>query len=93
MLHEDRAKLTPETLDMKRAIDSLREELEAIDWYRQRIDAATDDNLRAVLRHNMEEEFEHAAMVLEWIRQHEPAADAHLRKYLFTDSADIAARE
>jgi ferritin-like protein len=60
------------------------EELEAIDWYDQRVDAATDDELRAILAHNRDEEKEHAAMVLEWLRRNDPKFDEHLRTYLFT---------
>ena len=61
------------------------EEFEAIDWYGQRIDAATDDELRQILAHNRDEEKEHAAMVLEWLRRHDPELDRHLRTYLFTE--------
>jgi len=83
-LHESADKLKPETIDTHRAIVSLMEELEAIDWYRQRVDAATDSQLRAVLEHNMNEEIEHASMVLEWIRRHVPKFDEALKTYLFT---------
>ena len=76
--------LTPETRNMHRAIVSLMEELEAIDWYQQRVDATSDEALRTILTHNRDEEKEHAAMVLEWIRRHDPVFDAHLRQYLFT---------
>ena len=86
-LHESADKLKPETIDTHRAIVSLMEELEAIDWYRQRVDAATDSQLRAVLEHNMNEEIEHASMVLEWIRRHVPKFDEALRAYLFTTVA------
>ena len=83
-LHEPADKLKPETIDIHRAIVSLMEELEAIDWYRQRVDAAGDSGLRAVLEHNMNEEIEHASMVLEWIRRKVPKFDETLRTYLFT---------
>jgi uncharacterized protein len=76
--------LTPETRDLHRAIVSLMEELEAIDWYQQRVDATTDDALRAILAHNRDEEKEHASMILEWIRRRDPAFNSHLRNYLFT---------
>jgi hypothetical protein len=66
------------------------EELEAVDWYDQRIDATTDDELGGILRHNRDEEKEHAAMVLEWLRRHDPVLDAHLRTYLFTDAPILA---
>jgi ferritin-like protein len=83
-LHESSQDLTPQTRDMHRAIVSLMEELEAIDWYQQRVDATADEALRTILAHNRDEEKEHASMVLEWIRRHDPAFDVNLRKYLFT---------
>ena len=83
--HEAEARLSPRTRDLHRAIVSLQEELEAIDWYQQRVDATTDEALRTILAHNRDEEKEHASMVLEWIRRHDPAFDAHLKKYLFTN--------
>jgi hypothetical protein len=69
------------------------EELEAIDWYGQRVDAAGDAELRAILAHNREEEQEHAAMVLEWIRRHDAGFDRHLRSYLFTDGSIVGREE
>jgi uncharacterized protein len=83
-LHEPIDKLKPETINIHRAIVSLMEELEAIDWYRQRADACTDAQLRAILEHNMNEEIEHASMVLEWIRRNVPKFDESLKTYLFT---------
>ena len=83
--HEPIAELTDETRDMHRAITSLMEELEAVDWYNQRIDACKDDELKAILRHNRDEEKEHAAMVLEWIRRKDSCLDKELKDYLFTD--------
>jgi ferritin-like protein len=91
-LHESAEKLSPATIDRHRATVSLMEELEAVDWYDQRIDAATDEELKAILRHNRDEEKEHAAMVLEWLRRHDPALDEQLRTYLFKDG-DIVASE
>ena len=85
--HEAAEQLRPETRDMHRAITSLMEELEAIDWYQQRIDAAGDPELAAVLAHNRDEEKEHACMVLEWIRRRDPCFDEYLRRYLFTSGA------
>jgi ferritin-like protein len=82
--HESEEHLQPTTRDMHRAIVSLMEELEAIDWYQQRVDAAGDEELREILRHNRDEEKEHAAMVLEWIRRRDPGFDEVLRTYLFT---------
>ena len=84
--HESPQDLTPQTRDMHRAIVSLMEELEAIDWYQQRIDATSDESLRTILTHNRDEEKEHASMVLEWIRRHDPVFEAHLKTYLFTTS-------
>ena len=66
-------------------MQSVIEELEAADWYNQRVDATTDDDLRAILRHNRDEEKEHAAMALEWWRRRDPVLDRHLRTYLFTE--------
>ena len=83
--HEDAESLKPATRDRHRAIASLMEELEAVDWYDQRIDAAGDEELRQILAHNRDEEKEHAAMVLEWLRRHDPQLDAHLKGYLFTE--------
>ncbi len=82
--HEPSQDLKPQTRDMHRAIVSLMEELEAIDWYQQRVDAAGDDALRTILAHNRDEEKEHAVMVLEWIRRHDPVFDEQMKKYLFT---------
>ena len=84
-LHEDPKALGPDVIDRHRAIVSLMEELEATDWYEQRIAATADDELKAILAHNRDEEKEHAAMVLEWLRRHDPALDANLRKCLFTE--------
>jgi ferritin-like protein len=83
-LHEQRELLGEETVDYHRAMTSLCEELEAIDWYDQRVDATSDDSLAAVLAHNRDDEKEHAAMTLEWIRRRDPAFDANLRKFLYT---------
>jgi uncharacterized protein len=84
-LHEDAAKLGPAVIDRHRAIASVMEELEAVDWYDQRAAATEDEALRAVLVHNRDEEKEHAAMALEWLRRGDPVFDAHLRKYLFSE--------
>lgn len=83
--HEPVEELSDEARDMHRAITSLMEELEAVDWYNQRMDATRDPELRAILEHNRDEEKEHAAMVLEWIRRHDPRLDEELKDYLFTD--------
>jgi uncharacterized protein len=91
-LHEPAEKLSPATIDRHRATVSLMEELEAVDWYDQRIDAATDVELKAILRHNRDEEKEHAAMVLEWLRRQDPVLDQQLRTYLFKDG-DVMSTE
>jgi len=83
--HESLEELSEKTRDMHRAIVSLMEELEAVDWYNQRIDACTDDELKAILRHNRDEEKEHAAMVLEWIRRQDPIFDKEMKDTLFSD--------
>jgi uncharacterized protein len=83
--HEPINELSDETRDMHRAIVSLMEELEAVDWYNQRADACSDPELKAILEHNRDEEKEHAAMVLEWIRRKDPAFSHELKDYLFTD--------
>lgn len=87
--HESDDVLTPLTKDMHRAIASLMEELEAVDWYQQRVEATADEELRAILAHNRDEEIEHAAMVLEWLRRRNVKFDEMLRTYLFTNGAII----
>jgi ferritin-like protein len=82
--------LKPKTQDMARDLNSLQEELEAMDWYNQRIDVTHDEELRGILAHNRDEEKEHAAMVPEW--RHDPIWDGHLRTYLFT-TGDILIEE
>jgi hypothetical protein len=83
--HEPTAELKDETRDMHRAIVSLMEELEAVDWYNQRVDACKDPVLRAILAHNRDEEKEHAAMLMEWIRRKDGSFEKEMRDYLFTD--------
>ena len=83
--HEPIEELSNETRDMHRAITSLMEELEAVDWYNQRVDACKDPELKEILEHNRDEEKEHAAMVLEWIRRRDSVLDKELKDYLFTD--------
>ncbi len=90
--HEQHENLTEETRDLHRALSSLMEELEAVDWYQQRVDATQDPSLKEVLAHNRDEEIEHAAMVIEWLRRNHPKFDEQLRVYLFT-SGSIAEQE
>ena len=87
-LHEENLK--PETKDRHRAIVSIMEEFEAVDWYDQRAEACSDPDLAAVLAHNRDEEKEHAVMTLEWLRRHDPKLDEHLRTYLFTEGSLLA---
>ncbi|WDE12525.1 encapsulin-associated ferritin-like protein [Thalassomonas haliotis] len=83
--HEAIEELSQETKDMHRAIVSLMEELEAVDWYNQRIDACKDESLKRILIHNRDEEKEHAAMMMEWIRRRDRVMDKELKDYLFTE--------
>jgi ferritin-like protein len=91
-LHEPAEQLTERTIDVHRAVVSLIEELEAVDWYNQRAEACKDPQLQAVLRHNRDEEIEHASMTLEWIRRNVPKFGAALKLFLFT-SGEITAIE
>jgi ferritin-like protein len=83
--HEPLSELSTETRDLHRAIVSLMEELEAVDWYNQRVEACKDAELKKILKHNRDEEKEHAAMVIEWIRRNDESFEKHLKDYLFTD--------
>src|SRR5882757_8529553 len=82
--HEPYDLLSDETKNLHRAIVSLVEELEAVDWYNQRASVCPDEELRAVLMHHRNEEIEHAMMNLEWIRRHDAVFDRHMRTYLFS---------
>jgi ferritin-like protein len=88
-LHEAADALSAATVDRHRAITSLMEELAAVDWYDQRFDATDSEDLAAVLAHNRDEEKEHAAMTLEWLRRRDPVLDGHLRTYLFTEDSIV----
>lgn len=91
-LHEPPEALSSLVIDRHRAIASLMEELEAVDWYDQRVQACNDEELKRILAHNRDEEKEHACMVLEWLRRNDPVMDRHLRRFLFTEGP-IAGRE
>jgi ferritin-like protein len=91
--HESEDRITPLTRDLHRALASLQEELEAIDWYQQRMDAAHDDELRDILKHARDEEMEHATMVLEWIRRRSPEFDRTLRERLFAEGSIVHREE
>ncbi len=84
-LHETSSDLSEKTRDMHRAIVSLMEELEAVDWYQQRVDACKNEELKTILAHNRDEEKEHAAMLIEWLRRNDSAFSKELKDYLFTD--------
>ncbi|MGH8273609.1 MAG: encapsulin-associated ferritin-like protein [Gammaproteobacteria bacterium] len=84
--HEPLEKMSHEAVEMHRALTSLQEELEAVDWYRQRADACEDEALTEILLHNMREEIEHASMILEWLRRNSSDFDKQLKMYLFTDA-------
>lgn len=81
--HEERKNLSEKTLDLDRARQSLIEEIEAVNWYQERIDATDDETLKKILVHNRDEEKEHAAMIIEWIRRNDSAFHHELETYLF----------
>ena len=83
--HEAAQNISQETMDRHRAIVSLMEEFEAVDWYDQRVEAVADEDLREILAHNRDEEKEHASMLMEWLRRRDPSFDQNLRKYLFKE--------
>lgn len=91
--HEDYSKMSEETLNFSRAIKSLQEELEAVDWYNQRAEATGDRQLRRILEHNRDEEVEHAMMTLEYLRRMSPAFEKHMRTYLFTEGDIVGIEE
>lgn len=83
--HEPTNELSAETRDYNRALNSLKEEVEAINWYQQRVDATKDEALKKILAHNRDEEIEHACMAIEWLRRNMPGWEENLRTYLFTE--------
>jgi ferritin-like protein len=83
--HEPAEELDPKTRDISRAINSLKEELEAVDWYNQRVATTKDAALKKIMAHNRDEEIEHACMTLEWLRRNMDKWDHELRSYLFTE--------
>jgi ferritin-like protein len=90
--HEPEGELDPKTRDLHRALASLKEEIEAVDWYNQRVACANDDQLRRILEHNRNEEIEHACMTLEWLRRNMPPWNEALTTYLFA-RGDVVERE
>jgi uncharacterized protein len=91
--HEPAEELSTETRDFVRALVSFKEEIEAVDWYQQRIDVAGSESLKAILAHNRNEEIEHACMTLEWLRRNMPGWDEQLRTYLFKDGDIVQTEE
>jgi len=82
--HEDYDKMGEDARNFSRAIKSVQEELEAVDWYNQRAEATSDKQLRKILEHNRDEEIEHAIMSLEWLRRTNSVFNEHMKTYLFT---------
>lgn len=91
--HEPFDSLSEDARNIHRALASVIEELEAVDWYHQRAECTNDPELKEIVLHNRDEELEHAAMGLEWLRRRMPALDAHLRTYLFTSENILAVEE
>jgi ferritin-like protein len=91
--HEPTEELSQEARNFVRALNSLREEIEAVDWYHQRVDTTNDEDLKAILAHNRDEEIEHACMTIEWLRRNMPGWDEELRTYLFTEGSITEAEE
>ncbi|WP_016778012.1 encapsulin-associated ferritin-like protein [Anaerophaga thermohalophila] len=83
--HEPAEELSQEARNFSRALNSLKEEIEAVDWYHQRVDLTEDESLKKILAHNRDEEIEHACMTIEWLRRNMPGWDEELRTYLFTE--------
>jgi len=83
--HEPSNELSEKTKSFTRALNSLKEEIEAVDWYNQRVDVEKDEALKGILKHNMIEEIEHACMTLEWLRRNMEGWDAHLKEFIFKE--------
>jgi ferritin-like protein len=87
--HEPHSELDARSRNLHRALASLKEEIEAVDWYHQRVALCDDPVLQRVLAHNRDEEIEHACMTLEWLRRNVPEWENHLKTYLFSEAEDI----
>lgn len=81
--HEPVEVLDAKTRDITRALNSLKEEVEAADWYNQRVASSSSQELKAIMAHNRDEEIEHAVMLIEWLRRNMDAWDGELKTYLF----------
>jgi ferritin-like protein len=81
--HEPSNEMSEKARSLTRALNSLKEEIEAVDWYYQRADVEKDESLKSILVHNMKEEMEHACMTLEWLRRNMDGWDEHLKEFLF----------
>lgn len=91
--HENYDKMSDASLNFSRAVKSVQEELEAVDWYNQRAQATNDKQLRRILEHNRDEEIEHAMMALEYLRRNNPVFDKHMRTYLFSEGDIVEVEE
>ncbi len=83
--HEPSKELSQKVRSLTRALNSLKEEIEAVDWYNQRADLESDESLKGILVHNMKEEIEHACMTLEWLRRNMDGWDDQLKEFLFKE--------
>lgn len=91
--HEPAEELTQEARNFSRALNSLKEEIEAVDWYHQRVVTCNDAELAGIMAHNRDEEIEHACMTIEWLRRNMPGWDEELRNYLFKEGSITGAEE
>ena len=91
--HEPVEEIDPKDREIHRALNSLKEEIEAVDWYHQRVVSTSDESLREVLAHNRDEEIEHATMVLEWLRRNMDKWDDEMKDYLFTTKSLLEVEE
>lgn len=91
--HEPVELLDEKAMDIVRALNSLKEEVEAVDWYNQRVVSTNDEELKAIMAHNRDEEIEHVCMTLEWLRRNMPVWDEELRTYLFTEGPIVSIEE
>lgn len=91
--HENYDEMTETARNFSRAVKSVQEELEAVDWYNQRAQATRNKQLRRILEHNRDEEIEHAMMTLEYLRRTNAMFDKHMRTYLFSEGDIVDVEE